>query len=170
MGMMNKFLLIIFIFLVSGISAQEAGITVIDERTDQPMLLGRHDRSAFTDSAFSDWFEEEYKYYSLDDSTLNSIKDEMTNVKTTIVMGTWCSDSRREVPHFFKIADYLNYDENNIDMICVDHAKVGIDDEVNGLDIQLVPTFIFYRDGGEIGRIIETPEETLEKDIAKIVK
>ena len=37
------------------------------------------------------------------------------------------------------------------------------------LDIELVPTFIFYRNGEELGRIVETPEDTLEKDLAEIV-
>lgn len=166
---MNK-LISFLLFVVISVSFAQEGITVIDEQTDEPMLLGRHDRSAFNDSSFAGWFNEEYEYYSLDDSTLNSIKDEMSNVKTTVVMGTWCSDSQREVPHFYKITDYLGYDEANIDLICVDHSKVGVADEVDGLNIELVPTFIFYRDGKEIGRIIETPVETLEQDLSKIVK
>lgn len=166
---MNKFYLVLLLLCVSLSFAQD-GKTVIDERTDKPMLLGRHNRSAFCDSSFSGWFDEEYEYYSIDDSTLSSIKNDMAEVKTTIVMGTWCSDSKREVPHFYKILDYLGYDEDNIDLICVDRAKVGLDDEVDGLNIELVPTFIFYRNGEEIGRIIETPTETLEKDIAEIVK
>lgn len=161
-------ILFLFLILVSFSFAQD-GITVIDERTESPMLLGRHNRDAFADSAFSIWFNEEYEYYSLDESTLSSLKDGMNDVKVTIVMGTWCSDSKREVPHFYKIVDSLNYNEENIDLICVDRSKVGIEDEVDGLNVELVPTFIFYRNGKEIGRIIETPEETLEKDLAKIV-
>jgi thiol-disulfide isomerase/thioredoxin len=94
----------------------------------------------------------------------------MENVNVTVVMGTWCSDSRREVPHFYKIVDYLGFDESNIDLICVDRAKVGVADEVDGLNIKLVPTFIFYKDGEELGRIVETPEGTLEKDISEIMK
>ena len=166
---MNKSLLAGFFLLGSLLLAQQ-GITVIDEQTDKLMLLGRHDRSAFLDSAFSGWFNEEYEYYSLDDSTLISIKDKIADVTVAIVMGTWCSDSQREVPHFYKMVDYLGYDESKIDLICVDRAKVGVDNEVDGLDIKLVPTFIFYKEGNEIGRIIEVPVVTLEKDLAEILK
>ncbi len=166
---MKKFLLL-YIILLTTLSAQE-GITVIDERTDKEMLLGRHNRSALMDSSFVEWYNEEYKYYKIDEDVLSQLKDKIADVKTTIVMGTWCSDSRREVPHFYKIADSLGYDKSNIDMICVDHAKVGVDNEVDGLDIKLVPTFIFYnKDGEELGRIIETPIETLETDLANILK
>ena len=38
-----------------------------------------------------------------------------------------------------------------------------------GLDIQRTPTFIFFKNGVEIGRIVETPRDSLENDILKIV-
>jgi thiol-disulfide isomerase/thioredoxin len=160
----------LFVIIISINLFAQDGITVIDEQTDEPMLLGRHNREAFSDSSFSWWFNEEYEYYSIDDSVLVFLKDRMENVNVTVVMGTWCSDSRREVPHFYKIVDYLGFDESNIDLICVDRAKVGVADEVDGLNIKLVPTFIFYKDGEELGRIVETPEGTLEKDISEIMK
>lgn len=113
----------LFVIIISINLFAQDGITVIDEQTDEPMLLGRHNREAFSDSSFSWWFNEEYEYYSIDDSVLVFLKDRMENVNVTVVMGTWCSDSRREVPHFYKIVDYLGFDESNIDLICVDRAK-----------------------------------------------
>jgi thiol-disulfide isomerase/thioredoxin len=165
---MLKQTLILLIF-VTTLIAQD-GITVIDEKSESPMLLGRHSRIDFMDSSFVGWFNEEFDSYKIDEECLSPIKEKMNDVKTTIVMGTWCSDSKREVPHFYKIVDFLKYDESNIDLICVDRAKVGVADEVDGLNIELVPTFIFSKDGEEIGRIIEAPIETLEIDLANILK
>jgi hypothetical protein len=34
----------------------------------------------------------------------------------------------------------------------------------------LVPTIIFYENGKELGRIVESPEKTLETDILKILE
>jgi len=42
--------------------------------------------------------------------------------------------------------------------------------DIDNLDIKRVPTFIIYENGEEIGRIIETPKKSLEKDLEKIVK
>ena len=84
-------------------------------------------------------------------------------------MGTWCSDSQREVPRFFKILDQLAFNFNNITLIGVNRAKQADNTEVNELNIELVPTIIFFIDGKEIGRIIESPEENLEKDMVKIL-
>jgi len=90
-------------------------------------------------------------------------------VKITLVLGTWCSDSRREVPWFYKILESLEYDLDNMKVICVNTAKTAEGIDVDQLDIQKVPTFIFYKEGVELGRIIETPQTSLEKDMAKIL-
>ncbi|MCZ7601742.1 MAG: hypothetical protein M5R37_02685 [Melioribacteraceae bacterium] len=165
---MIKFIVFYFMILLNVFSQE--GIIVIDEQTDEKMLLGRHSRTAFLDSSFVEWYSEEYMYYKVSEETLVSVKDEIHNTDIKIIMGTWCDDSKREVPHFYKIIDFLEYDESKIDLICVDRAKVGLSDEVDGLDIKLVPTFIFYENGSELGRIIETPMESLEIDLASILK
>jgi thiol-disulfide isomerase/thioredoxin len=85
-------------------------------------------------------------------------------------MGTWCSDSRREVPRMLKVLDIIGFPKENLSIINVDRNKKGIADEADDLNIELVPTFILYEDEKEIGRIIETPEETLEKDLVRIVE
>lgn len=47
---------------------------------------------------------------------------------------------------------------------------LDITDEVDGLNINFVPTFIFYTNEIEVGRIIETPDVTLEIDFENILK
>jgi hypothetical protein len=44
-----------------------------------------------------------------------------------------------------------------------------LENEVEGLQIDFVPTVIFSKDNKELGRIIEMPFDTLEKDILKII-
>ena len=46
---------------------------------------------------------------------------------------------------------------------------MGLLNETEGLNIEKVPTFIFYKNGIEIGRIIESPEKSIEKDFLKIL-
>ncbi len=83
-------------------------------------------------------------------------------------MGTWCSDSKREVPRFYKIIKLINYDENKIELICVDRKKEVTNYDVSNYDIKYVPTFIFLKDEKEIGRIIESPKQKLEEDLLEI--
>ena len=164
-----KKIFVLLLILVSISFAQEINKLSVDEKSGKPMLLGICDRSAFADSNFSWWFDSEFDNYSVDSVTLKGITDKLKDVKITIVMGTWCSDSRREVPRFYKILDKLGYDQKNLRLICVDRLKTSPTGDVDKLEIKLVPTFIFYKDADEVGRIVETPKETLEKDLVKIV-
>ena len=86
----------------------------------------------------------------------------------TVVLGTWCSDSQREVPRLYSILDYLGFPEKNLELICVDRKKDAAGTEVMDLSIELVPTIIIYIGEEEIGRIIESPVESLEEDLVKI--
>jgi hypothetical protein len=66
--------------------------------------------------------------------------------------------------------DMVNFNEKNISLIGVDTKKQTYITDISDLEIKLIPTFIFYRNDKEIGRIVETPKKTLEKDILKKIK
>jgi thiol-disulfide isomerase/thioredoxin len=143
----------------------------LDEKSGRPMLSGRQPRTAFNDTSYSWWWNSEYDMYAPDSTVLRDCAPLLQNVKTTIVMGTWCSDSKREVPRFFKIADLLHYDTSNVAIICVNRKKESpVQEDIAGLKIEKVPTFIFKRKGREIGRIVESPAATLEKDLRLLLE
>jgi thiol-disulfide isomerase/thioredoxin len=83
-------------------------------------------------------------------------------------MGSWCEDSRREIPKFYKILDETKFDVNYLQLIAVDRSK-KYDNYEKDLTIFRVPTIIFYKNGKEIGRFVEYPRETIEKDFLKII-
>jgi hypothetical protein len=56
-----------------------------------------------------------------------------------------------------------------VTFIGVDDAKRSPVGEYVSLDIQRVPTFIFYKNNIETGRIIENPTTSLEQDIVNIL-
>ena len=166
---MKKCFVMFFCFVTFAVYGQSVNFMSKDVLTGKPMLLGNCTREAFSDSSFSWWFKSEYNMYEVDSTSLAKISDKIKNTDITIVMGTWCSDSRTLVPEFYKILDYFNYPSDKVKLIMVDRDKKGRDDEVADLNIHLVPTFIFYKNGKEEGRIVEAPAETLEKDIRRIL-
>jgi len=168
--MINKlFFIIASILFCANMYAQKFNTITIDEKTDKPMLMGYTTLEAFSDTSFSWWWNSEYNMYDVDSMNVEELKVKLEDVDIKIVMGTWCSDSRTEVPHFYKILDEIKYPEEKVTLINVNREKQGLENEVEGLDINFVPTFIFYKEGEEIGRIIEMPYETLEKDMLEIV-
>ena len=139
----------------------------------EPILVGPITRAGLEQGTYNTWFSFEYGYYTLDSISLDSIGDRIAEVSVAIYLGTWCSDTQREVPRFFKLLDYLNYDSEKVTMIGLDnHPDRDMQSpggEEKSKDINFVPTFIFSKDGNELGRIIEIPDETLEIDLLRIL-
>lgn len=133
-------------------------------------LVGIAQKSDFQKPAFNEWFSANYEDYPLDMTVVDQVKPLLKGVQIKAVMGTWCGDSRREVPVFYKLLDATDYNYKNLEMITVDRDKTSSNNEQEGLDIERVPTFVFYKDGQEINRFVEYPRETLESDFLQILK
>lgn len=166
---MKKIFIVLFLMLsIKGMSQQTNCMTK-DAANGKPMLIGYCTREAFSDSSFAWWFNSEYNMYEVDSTALKNASEKLKDDGITIVMGTWCSDSRREVPRFYKILDYLGYPSDKVKLIMVNRNKKGSSDETDGLNIERVPTIIFYENDKELGRIVEYPQESLDKDMVKIL-
>lgn len=166
--MFKNFILSLFLVAASPINAQDFKIAT-DEKNSEPLILGYCPASIIIDSLFKDTWTTEYNNYQPDFEVLDSLEGKLDNIIITIVFRSTCSDSREQLPRLFKILNELNYDVNSITLIGVNREKQGLSNEAEGLEIELVPTIIFYKDGNEIGRIVETPVESLEKDLARIL-
>jgi len=165
--MKKIFILIILTSLLT--IAQQNNKMMLDEKSGKQMLIGVCDRTAFADTNYSWWFNAEYDNYVPDSTTLAKIREISPSCKIKIVMASWCSDSKRDVPRFYKVMDAASYEYKNLELVCVDRNKQCDEGEVEKLEIKFVPTFIFYKDGAEISRIVETPKGKLEEDILEII-
>ncbi len=165
---MKTAILFFLLFAVSVFGQDKCELTV-DSKTGKPMLIGLTQTVDFQDSNFYQWFNSEYTNYKPDSSTVEFLKDNLKGKTILIVMGTWCSDSRREVPRIIKVFDEAGFPESEFKIICVDRKKEAPGFDPDTLNIEYVPTIIVYENGKEIGRIIETPIETLEEDLKNIV-
>ena len=139
--------------------------TTIDEEV---MLYGPINRSGLQMDEYAGWFNENYQDYTPNDSIAQLLKGQMDDIEIKIFMGTWCSDSQRDVPAFYRIFDGIDIDPAH-EVVAVDRSKKSPSAHVEGYDIEYVPTFIIYRDQKELGRIIEIPETTLEEDLLGLV-
>ncbi|MFA7290271.1 MAG: thioredoxin family protein [Melioribacteraceae bacterium] len=164
----RSFLLLIFFSFSVLLHAQTYNKVLPDSKTGKPMLFGVCDMEAFQDSSFKRWYDPEYEFYDVDSSKLpNAIS--LQGVTFKVVFGSWCSDSKREVPRFIKMLETLNYDISQIELYAVDRKKISPDGEIEKLNVELVPTFLVYRDEKEIGRIVESPKKSIEEDLKDII-
>ncbi|UJH91083.1 thioredoxin family protein [Antarcticibacterium sp. 1MA-6-2] len=133
------------------------------------MIVGQFQKEDLQEEPYSSWFNSSYESYSPSKEAMETIKKNISDYEIVAFMGTWCPDSRREVPHFFKILDQANYDLSKLKIIGVDRSKTTPDNLQEGHSIKRVPTFIFYKNGKEVNRYVEYAKESLAEDIAAIV-
>lgn len=138
------------------------------------MLLGKCTRAALLQAPFGDWYKPNYDSYPVDSFSCNFIRPLLAGKSVTIFLGTWCGDSKREVPRVLKMLDCCGFSPNNLTLIMVSNKdslyKKSPQHEEAGKNIVRVPTIIIEQKGVEIGRIIEFPKTSLEKDLLSILR
>ncbi|MBI5542119.1 MAG: thioredoxin family protein [Bacteroidia bacterium] len=167
---MNAILIIVFMVFSVSIFAQEYNHKQMDTKSKSEILIGLCNTKAFAEAPFSEWFNREAEDYKPDLDIVKQLKQFAGKYQVTVVMATWCSDSRREVPRFFKVMNMVGYSPNTIKIISVDSDKIAGELDISGLKLEKVPTFVITISGKEIGRIVETPEKTIETDLYNILK
>lgn len=166
----KSLLLIVFVFAFFSSYSQVRNRVVEDVNVYQRVLIGECTKSGLIFEDFGLHMKYEYDNYELDMKKIEKIKKKMEGLKITIVLGTWCKDSKEQVPRFFKILDELKFDEKDFTIIGVNSKMQALVIPLEDMNIERVPTFIFYRKGKEVGRITETPKKTLEKDMLKQIR
>lgn len=163
--------LIFLLSLVHFLNAQNFNRFIVDPQKQDTILVGYCTKTIFQTPPYSEWFIPEYKSYVPNKDIINELKDLLSEeLHWVVVFGSWCSDSKEHLPHFFNIIDKLNIYNDMIDIIAVDRKKQAAEIDLTMYNIEKVPTFIFYKNGKEIGRIIETPQTTLENEMKLIIK
>lgn len=166
-----KITITVLLILISNIVVGQHINKTTKDSKGKLMLLGKTDKNAFKKRDFS-WFQNNYEAYITNDKIINKLKDSLKNYSIKAFYGTWCGDSKREVPKFYKVIDEIGFDKNRLEMIGVDRKaeayKASPNGEEIGLNIHRVPTFIFYKNNIEVARIVEYPKQDFERDILTI--
>ena len=172
-----KRLVVIFtvltVFCTIATAQTEANTPHSDSNTnDKKMVIGKTTLEELSkNTEFWDEYIPHYAAYSVDEKKLNEISNILINRNIHIisVLGTWCGDSKEQFPVMQKILDNLQNSNISIEYIGVNRDKLAGETDISALDILFVPTFIFYENAKELGRIVETPEDTMENHILKIL-
>jgi len=141
--------------------------TVEDPNTGQPMIVGSIVLEDLKQEPFEEWYASGLQGYDVDLQLISAI-DNPNGYTYEVFLGTWCADSRREVPKIAKIFQTLDIAPENVQYVCVDRDKISPGNEHVGKDIRYVPTVIVSKNNEEIGRIVETPIGTIESDLLEI--
>ena len=107
-------------------------------------------------------FKSRYDNYEVTDQiNLSDLED----ISVVIMFGTWCHDSKREVPRMLRILDSAGVGTEQISLIGVDINKTEPKGREKLYNLRKTPTLILLKNGKEVGRIIERPNVSLEADL-----
>ncbi len=169
--MKNQFTLLFLLFTIFTYS-QSFNTEDFSEESN-PKLLGKINKDKLTTKSYSEWFVKNHEEYQSNSETINQLKENISDYTITLFMGTWCGDSKKEVPRFYKILEEANFPIDQLTTVAVDRVRENYKQspggEQEGMNIHRVPTFIIYKDGKEINRIVEHPVKSLEDDILNII-
>jgi hypothetical protein len=87
-----------------------------------------------------------------------------------VFLGTWCSDSLREVTRLWSALDALGAPPPfAVRWIGVDRAKREPPALLRGMGVRRVPTIVVRRAGREVGRIVETAPRGVERELLELL-
>ena len=164
---MNRIICLLFIALSFTATAQTS--------IEKPKILyGVCTKDSLAIDPFGKWFNTNYESYQPNTATIVSLKKQnFDNISIKVFFGTWCGDSKREVPRFLKLLSAISFPDKKIQLIGVGTGdslvKQSPGHEEASLGVFRVPVFIIYKNGVEINRINEFPVFSLEKDLLGIL-
>lgn len=128
--------------------------------------------------SIDDWYKESawdkslINLYSIDTISVGNIskKIEKSSHKFLLVAGSWCGDTKTELPKILKIFELSKIESENIILIGVGRNKSIKSKLFHTLEIEKVPTLFILKNDKIIGKIIEFPKQSWESDIAKILE
>ena len=165
---MSKFIFLLFAYMtLAGCSIGSLANKKTPYIYKNPYHYGVLNKNILMEHEGYTWFLNRYDKYQPSIKELRQIN--FNEIKIKIFMGTWCHDSKREIPRLIKILDNLKFDQSNVEIIGLTKEKKGYFNDYSRYKITNTPTIIFYKNKKEVGRIIEKPKETLESNMLSIL-
>ncbi len=111
-------------------------------------------------------FSEEYDEYSPSEEELTTIKA-LQGKQVLVFLGTWCHDSKREVPRFLKLLDTAKVQLGSLKLVAVGYDKLDPAGLAKQYDLMYTPTIIVSDGEKELSRMIEKPKQSLAVDLTQ---
>ena len=169
---MKHILISLMLLCTSPIFCQEFNKEITQE-DGRKFMVGQINLEGLKTEPYAAWFEQGLDAYEVDQGLVDLFKKKLSQYDIKLFLGTWCGDSKRETPRFIKILKAANYPMDQLEIIALDRRKAyykkSPTGEEKGLNIIKVPTMVFFKKGKELNRIVESPMESLEEDMAQIV-
>jgi len=104
-----------------------------------------------------------------DEHAVRALAEVSKGATIDVYLGTWCSDSQRELSRLWKALDMLGEPPFSIRYIKVDRHMSSAGGEAQRAHIKFLPTFVVRRHGIESGRVVESAPAGIERDLGDLL-
>lgn len=166
---MKTLLITLFCFIISQFLMIFSSFS---QETEKIVIVGKFSWLEWKERAgWADFNAPEYIINTLKADSI-SYYYQNNNIKFIIFSGSWCGDSKTEVPKMFKLFETAIIPADSISLYGLDREKQESSGTALKYQIQRVPTLIILINNKEAGRIIEFPRPnyTWEDEILEILK
>jgi len=111
--------------------------------------------------------------YDFDKNIVKELNEILAHDKSysfVLFSGSWCGDSRIEMPNIIDLINHLELNDSQFEIIGVSRDKTEPRQYIQKYGMEYVPTLIILHNSKEIGRLIESTEKTWEEDILDIIQ
>ena len=155
--------------LLLALGCAAAPEVVVETEPPEPELVGVLTRAEI-EAAVPDWVGAQIEAAPDPEQAVAMASAGTPESRVTVYLGTWCSDSRRELARFWRAIDEAGGE------VAFELAYVGIrrdkerrDPGLAEVGLLYVPTFVVEEAGTEAGRIVETSPNGIEFDLAALL-
>lgn len=152
--------------------AEDDADPAAEAEDDTPVLVGVVSRSE-VEAAVPEWVTTQMES-APDVAAVEALAGVEPGAAVTVYLGTWCSDSQRELARLWRGFDDAGVGvmvEPSFDLtyVAVDRDKVEPADRLEGVGLEFVPTFVVVRGGAEVGRVVELAPNGIEHDLLALL-
>ena len=171
--MRKTLLFLVLVFALIQGQAQSINQIITDPDIDREILIGEINEEGLENPIFVEDWQNKYDIYLPDKVIAKKLKKffkKNKDITIKVFLASWCGDSQEHLPDFVKLLDKIKF--KNVKYYALDRQKsMNVYDfiDLSQFNIERVPTFIIYKGEEEIGRIIETPKASLERDLWEIL-
>lgn len=161
------------VLLASLVAPQARAAALVENGDAEPstgevVLLGPLTRDLI-EAERPDWIQQQIESEP-DPAAAAEMAALLHDAELRIYLGTWCSDSKRELSRFWRaLDDVADPDIAGLSYIGVDRSKTAPAEHVEGVELRFVPTFVVRRDGIELGRVVEEAPSGIENDLLALL-
>jgi len=149
------------------IAAAIAALAAASPPQTEVVLTGRLEQDRILE-ALPDWARAA-RAYEPNYRAIDGLHDFGKSARIRVFLGTWDENGKAPIAAFIKTIEMAFNPAIEVEWIGVSRNLKEPAETLRAYGVDKVPTFIVWVDGKERGRIVESPTDTLEEDLASVL-